>query len=65
MSYIVENWEHIAAIALGAHALASAITAMTPTPEDDKWVAKVYKIVEMLALVVGKAKHGGDDKSVS
>lgn len=65
MSYIVENWEHIAAIALGAHALASAITAMTPTPEDDKWVAKVYKIVEMLALVVGKAKHSGNGKSVS
>ena len=60
MNYITENWEYIAAIALGAHALASAITAMTPTPEDDKWVAKIYKLVEMVALVVGKAKHTGD-----
>ena len=59
MSYIVENWEHITAIALGAHALASAITAMTPTPEDDKWVAKIYKLVEMVALVIGKAKQDG------
>ena len=59
MNYITENWEYIAAIALGAHALASAITAMTPTPEDDKWVAKIYKLVEMVALVVGKAKHKG------
>ena len=59
MNYITENWEYIAAIALGAHALASAITAMTPTPEDDKWVAKIYKLVEMVALVVGKAKNKG------
>ena len=62
IQYITDNWELIAAIALGAHALASAITAMTPTPEDDKWVAKIYKLVEVVALVVGKAKHkGGDD----
>jgi hypothetical protein len=65
MNYITENWQQIAAVALGVHALASAITAMTPTPEDDKWVAKVYKVVEMLALVVGKAKHSGNGKSVS
>jgi hypothetical protein len=60
IQYITDNWEYIAAIALGAHALASAITAMTPTPEDDKWVAKIYKLVEMVALVVGKAKHKGE-----
>ena len=59
IQYITDNWEYIAAIALGAHALASAITAMTPTPEDDKWVAKIYKLVEMVALVVGKAKSKG------
>ena len=60
IQYITDNWEYIAASALGAHALASAITAMTPTPEDDKWVAKIYKLVEMVALVVGKAKHKGE-----
>ena len=37
-------------------ALASAICAITPTPKDDAVVAKVYKVLEMFALNVGKAK---------
>ena len=42
--------------ALAVHAAASAVTAMTPTPKDDSVVRKVYKIIELLALGVGKAK---------
>lgn len=38
-------------------AVASAIAALTPTPKDDEWVAKVYKIVDLLALNIGKAKQ--------
>ena len=34
----------------------SAITALTPTPKDDKIVSKLYKLLESGALVVGKAK---------
>jgi len=37
-------------------AAASAIAALTPTPTDDSLVAKAYKIVDWLALNVGKAK---------
>ena len=44
-------------IATAAVALASAITAMTPTPKDDAMVAKAYKVLEYFALVVGKAKQ--------
>ena len=36
---------------------ASAITALTPTPKDDAWMAKIYKVIEALGLVVGKAKQ--------
>jgi len=36
--------------------IASIVTAITPTPKDDKWFARVYKIVETLGLVVGRAK---------
>ena len=43
--------------ALAIHAVASAICALTPTPADDKVVGKVYKLIEALALVVGKAKQ--------
>ena len=39
---------------------ASAVAALTPTPKDDGWVKKAYKIVDLLALNVGKAKDKGD-----
>jgi hypothetical protein len=42
--------------ALAIHAAASAITALTPTPKDDTIVRRIYKIIETIALVVGKAK---------
>ena len=35
---------------------ASAVTALTPTPRDDRWAGQLYRIVEMLALNVGYAK---------
>ena len=37
-------------------AAASAIAALTPTPKDDTWAGKLHKIVDWLALNVGKAK---------
>ncbi len=36
---------------------ASAIAATTPTPRDDQIVGKLYKIVDLLAINVGKAKE--------
>jgi hypothetical protein len=44
-------------LALAIHAAASAIVALTPTPKDDQIVGKIYKLIETLALVVGKAKQ--------
>ena len=44
-------------VALAIHAAASAICALTPTPKDDKVVGKIYKVIETLALVVGRAKQ--------
>jgi hypothetical protein len=38
-------------------ALASAICAVTPTPKDDAVIGKIYKVLEMFALNVGKAKE--------
>ena len=37
-------------------ALASAICAVTPTPPPDTFWGKVYKVIEVLAINVGKAK---------
>jgi hypothetical protein len=36
---------------------ASAIAAMTPTPHDDILIGKLYKLIDVLALNVGKAKQ--------
>ena len=53
---IVNNLDTIIAVVTSIVAVASGVTALTPTPKDDKVVAKVYKVVEWLALNVGKAK---------
>jgi hypothetical protein len=37
-------------------AIASMVCALTPTPKDDAILGKVYKILELLALNIGKAK---------
>ena len=44
-------------VATAAVTLASAITALTPTPQDDALVAKAYKMLEYFALVCGRAKE--------
>lgn len=41
---------------------ASALAALTPTPKDDSLIGKLYKVVDFLALNVGKAKDKGDQK---
>lgn len=38
-------------------AIASAIAALTPTPRDDEFVGRVYKIIDALALNFGHAKE--------
>jgi len=43
--------------ALAIHAAASVICALTPTPKDDAFLGKLYKVIETIALVVGKAKQ--------
>jgi hypothetical protein len=41
---------------------ASALAALTPTPKDDTFLGKVYKLVDWLALNVGKAKETGKEE---
>lgn len=38
-------------------AAASAVTALTPTPRDDQAIGKLYRILEVLALNIGRAKE--------
>lgn len=57
ITYVITNAEVILGIASSVVAVASAVAALTPTPKDDSWVAKAYKVIDWLALNVGKAKQ--------
>ena len=56
INYILENTAELLGIATAVVTAASAIAALTPTPRDDTWVAKVYSIVDWLPLNIGRAK---------
>ena len=48
-----QPWFGVVAAAI---ALASSIAALTPTPKDGTLMAKVYSVIDLLALNIGKAK---------
>lgn len=56
INYILENRNELIGIATAVVAAASAIAALTPTPSDDTFVGKAYRIVDWLALNIGRAK---------
>ena len=57
VDYIITNWFEILEVAGLVVAAAAAIAAMTPTPKDDGVIKVVRKVVDALALNVGKAKN--------
>jgi hypothetical protein len=56
IAYLVSNVDSIIAALTAVVTAASAIAALTPTPKDDGFASKAYKVVDWLALNVGKAK---------
>lgn len=56
ISYLVSNVDSILFAVSAIVAAASAVAALTPTPKDDSIVAKAYKVLDWVALNVGKAK---------
>jgi len=43
-------------IVTGVVCAASIICSLTPTPKDDALIGRLYKIIEVAALNIGKAK---------
>ena len=37
--------------------ISSIVAASTTTPKDDVWIGKLYKVIDMLAMNIGKAKE--------
>ena len=50
------------AIIMAIISVSSIIAAITPTPKDDVWIGKLYKLVDMMALNVWKAKQKPGEK---
>jgi len=56
IDYILTNKDGLFGALTAIIAAASAIAALTPTPKDDTFIGKAYKIIDWLALNVFKAK---------
>ena len=56
IQYIIDNKEGIIQAITAVIAAASAIAALTPTPKDEGVIRKISRIIDLLALNVGKAK---------
>lgn len=51
----VKNYPAVATVIAGliaAHALAAFIVNLTPTPKDDAFVGKAYKVIEYVAGII-------------
>lgn len=56
LDYVINNADTIVSVATCAVTVASVITAATETPKPETTLGKIYKILEIIALVIGKAK---------
>jgi len=54
---VLQVLSDLAAIAPMVVTVCSIIAAVTPTPQDDAWLAKLYRFIDIMALNIGKAKH--------
>ena len=55
IDYVMGVWNLLMIVPI-VISICSVIVSLTPTPQDDKVWAKVYKYLEVLALAIGKAK---------
>jgi len=54
ISIVIAKSPEIIAALFAVHAAAVTIVNLTPTPKDDKIVAKYYRFIEILAGIVSK-----------
>jgi hypothetical protein len=52
MEQFLEHFGKLLLILLSLHATALAICNLTPSPKDDEFVAKFYKLIECLAGII-------------
>jgi len=52
IAFLIAKAPEIVAALLAVHAAAVLIVNLTPTPKDDIFVAKMYRVIEILAGIV-------------
>lgn len=52
MDQLLAHAQQLLVVLFAIHALALAIVNLTPTPKDDAAVAKVYRVLEILAGII-------------
>lgn len=50
MDWLFENWVEISAALTGLVTVASIIVKLTPTPQDDEFLAKIISVLNVLAI---------------
>tara|TARA_R100001082_G_C4355448_1_gene156644 strand:+ start:266 stop:442 length:177 start_codon:yes stop_codon:yes gene_type:complete len=58
----MQTFANMIALIMAIISVSSIIAAITPTPKDDVWIGKLYKLIDMMALNVGKAKQKPGEK---
>tara|TARA_Y100000004_G_C8648053_1_gene299911 strand:- start:162 stop:347 length:186 start_codon:yes stop_codon:yes gene_type:complete len=53
-AFLIAKAPEFLAALFAVHAAAVAIVNLTPTPKDDEFVAKAYRVIEILAGIVNK-----------
>ena len=53
---ILQVLSDIASVAPMVISVCSIIAAITPTPKDDAWMAKLYRFIDIMAVNIGHAK---------
>ena len=56
LAWVIDNIGTIINVATAIVTAASGIAALTPTPKDDPVARAAYRIIDTLALNIGKAK---------
>ena len=58
----MQTFANMIALIMAIISVSSIIAAVTPTPKDDVWIGKLYKLIDMMALNVGIAKQKPGEK---
>ena len=55
---------NIISVVTGIVCAASIICSLTPTPKDDELIGRLYRLIEIAALNIGKAKEGATTNQI-